>query len=144
MKAAYKWLAFAIAVEVVVQAAVIAYGYASLGKYVDDGATLTKDTDSFPGLTSLVIHGINGMMLIPLLSIALLVVALLSKIPGAPKAAGILLGLVLAQVLLGVFGDDVPFLALLHGVLALGIFGYAAMTGVRASRMQNQRVDQPV
>ena len=144
MKAAYKWLAFAIAVEVVVQAAVIAYGYASLGKYVDDGATLTKDTDSFPGLTSLVIHGINGMMLIPLLSIALLVVALLSKIPGAPKAAGILLGMVLVQVLLGVFGDDVPFLALLHGVLALGIFGYAAMTGVRASRMQNQRVDQPV
>ena len=144
MKAAYKWLAFAIAVEVVVQAAVIAYGYASLGKYVDDGATLTKDTDSFPGLTSLVIHGINGMMLIPLLSIALLVVALLSKIPGAPEAAGILLGMVVVQVLLGVFGDDVPFLALLHGVLALGIFGYAAMTGVRASRMQNQRVDQPV
>jgi hypothetical protein len=144
MKAAYKWLAFAIAVEVVVQAAVIAYGYASLGKYVDDGATLTKDTDSFPGMTSLVIHGINGMMLIPLLAIALLVVALLSKIPGAPKAAGILLGMVVVQVLLGVFGDDVPFLALLHGVLALGIFGYAAMTGVRASRMQNQRVDQPV
>jgi hypothetical protein len=144
MKAAYKWLAFAIAVEVVVQAAVIAYGYASLGKYVDDGATLTKDTDSFPGMTSLDIHGINGMMLIPLLAIALLVVALLSKIPGAPKAAGILLGMVLVQVLLGVFGDDVPFLALLHGVLALGIFGYAAMTGVRSSRMQNQRVDQPV
>jgi hypothetical protein len=144
MKAAYKWLAFAIAVEVVVQAAGIAYGYASLGKYVDDGATLTKSTDSFPGMTSLVLHGINGMMLIPLLAIALLVVALLSKVPGAPKAAGILLGMVVLQVLLGVFGDDVPFLALLHGVLALGIFGYAAMTGVRASRMQDQRVDQPV
>ena len=144
MKAAYKWLAFAIALEVVVQAAVIAYGYASLGKYVDDGATLTKDTDSFPGMTSLGIHASNGMMLIPLLAIALLVVALLSRIPGAPKAAGILLGMVVVQVLLGVFGDAVPFLALLHGVLALGIFGYAAMTGVRASRMQDQRVDQPV
>jgi len=144
MKAAYKWLAFAIAVEVVVQAAVIAYGYASLGKYVDDGATLTKDTDSFPGLTSLIIHGANGMVLIPLLAIALLVVAVLSRIPGAPKVAGILLGLVVLQVLLGMFGHDLPFLALLHGVNALAIFGFAAMTGVRASRMQNQRVDQPV
>jgi hypothetical protein len=144
MKAAYKWLAFAIAVEVVVQAAAIAYGYASLGKYVDDGATLTKDTDSFPGLTSLIIHGVNGMVLIPLLAIALLVVAVLSRIPGAPTVAGILLGLVVLQVLLGMFGHDLPFLALLHGVNALAIFGFAAMTGVRASRMQNQRVDQPV
>jgi len=53
MKAAYKWLAFIIAAEVVVQAAAIAFGYARLGKYVDDGATLTKDTDSFPGATAL-------------------------------------------------------------------------------------------
>ena len=144
MKAAYKWLAFIIAAEVVVQAASIAFGYARLDKYVADGATLTKDTDSFPGLTSLVIHAINGMMLIPLLAIALLVVAFLSRIPGAPKVAGILLGMVVLQVALGAFGHAVPFLALLHGMLALGIFGYAAMTGVRASRMESQRVDQPV
>ena len=52
--------------------------------------------------------------------------------------------LVVLQVVLGVFGHAVPFLALLHGMLALGIFGYAAMTGVRASRMENQRIDQPV
>ena len=144
MKAAYKWLAFIIAAEVVVQAAAIAFGYARLDKYVADGATLTKDTDSFPGMTSLVVHGINGMMLIPILAIALLVVAFLSKIPGAPKVAGILLGMVVLQVVLGLFGHAVPFLALLHGMLALGIFGYAAMTGVRASRLENQRIDQPV
>ena len=88
MKAAYKWLAFIIAAEVVVQAAAIAFGYARLGKYIDDGATLTKDTDSFPGVTSLVIHGINGMMLIPVLAIALLVVAFLSKIPAPPRWRG--------------------------------------------------------
>ena len=144
MKSAYKWLAFIIAAEVVVQAAAIAFGYAMLGKYVDDGSTLTKDTDSFPGLSSLILHGINGMMLIPLLAIAFLVVALLSKIPGAPKVAGILLGMVVLQVLLGLFGHAVPFLALLHGMLALGIFGYAAMAGVRASKMTSQRVDQPI
>src|SRR6185503_11386457 len=72
MKAAYKWLAFIIAAEVVVQAAAIAFGYARLGKYVDGGATLTKDTDSFPGMTSLVVHGVNGMMVIPALAIAFL------------------------------------------------------------------------
>ncbi len=144
MKSAYKWLAFVIAAEVMVQAAVIAYGFAALGKYVDDGATLDKDTDSFPGLAFLIIHGINGEMLIPLLAIAFLVVAFLSKLPGAPKVAGILLGMVVLQVLLGVFGRAVPFLALLHGLLALVIFGYAAMTGVRASRMEGHRVDQPV
>ena len=143
MKAAYKWLAFIIAAEVVIQAASIAFGYARLDKYVADGATLTKDTDSFPGVTSLVVHAINGMMLIPLLAIALLVVAFLSRIPGAPKVAGILLGMVVLQVALGAFGHAVPFLALLHGMLALGIFGYAAMIGVRASRMEKQRIDQP-
>ena len=144
MRAAYKWLAFIIAAEVVVQAAAIAFGYARLDKYVADGATLSKDTDSFPGMTSLVVHGVNGMMLIPVLAIALLVVAFLSKIPGAPKVAGILLGMVVLQVVLGLFGHAVPFLALLHGMLGLGIFGYAAMIGVRASRLENQRIDQPV
>jgi hypothetical protein len=144
MKAAYKWLAFIIAAEVVVQAAAIAFGYARLGKYVDGGATLTKDTDSFPGMTSLVIHGVNGMMVIPALAIAFLVVAVLSRVPGAAKVGGILLGMILVQVMLGIIGQSVPFLALLHGILALGIFGYAAMAGVRASRMENQRIDQPV
>ena len=144
MKAAYKWLAFIIAAEVVVQAAAIAFGYARLGKYVDSGATLTKDTDSFPGMTSLVIHGVNGMMVIPALAIAFLVVAVLSRVPGAAKVGGILLGMVLVQVMLGIIGRSVPFLALLHGILALGIFGYAALTGVRASRMENLRIDQPI
>ena len=131
MKAAYKWLAFIIAAEVVVQAAAIA-------------TSVPLDIHGLPGATALVIHGINGMMLMPVLAIALLVVAFLSKIPGAPKVAGILLGMVVVQVLLGMFGFDVPFLALLHGMLALGIFGYAAMIGVRASRMEKQRIDQPV
>ena len=136
MKAAYKWLAFIIAAEVVIQAASIAFGDARLDKYVADGATLTKDTDSFPGLTSLVIHAINGMMLIPLLAIALLVVAFLSRIPGAARQAGILLVMVVVQVGLGGAAGAVPILGALHGVLALAVFGFATMIGVRAIRAE--------
>jgi hypothetical protein len=137
MKSAYKYLALAIALDVLVQAAAIAYGASGLASYVDDGHQVAKGTledAHFTGVGGYALHGINGMMVIPLLSIALLVVALVAKIPGGARAAGILLVMVVVQVLLGIAAGSVPILGALHGILALAVFGFATMIGVRAIR----------
>ena len=44
------------------------------------------------------------------------------------------LGLVVLQVFLGLFGHEISALGALHGVNALILFGVAVMAGVRASR----------
>jgi hypothetical protein len=146
MKSPYKWLAFVIAAEVMIQAAAIAYATFGLGKYVEDGHSITKssmDTAHFAGEGGFILHGINGMIVITLLGIALLVVALLAKIPGAPKAAGILLAMIVVQVALGLASHAVPILGALHGILALGVFGYAAMIGVRVA-LNERRSAAPI
>ena len=88
MRNVYKVLAYLLAVEVVVQAMAIAYAIAGLGKWVaDDGGVLNKqviDSDSpdFPGVGGFATHGINGMMIIPLVVLLLLIVSFFAKIPG--------------------------------------------------------------
>ncbi len=51
MKSVYRVLAFLIALEVMVQAAVMVWGIAGLGIWVDDGGVLDKQTfeDAFDG-----------------------------------------------------------------------------------------------
>jgi hypothetical protein len=139
MKSAYKYLALAIAVDVMVQAAAIAYGASGLASYVDDGHQVAKgalEDAHFTGLGGYALHGINGMMVIPLLAIALLVVAVVARIPGGARQAGILLALVVVQVLLGFAAASVPILGALHGIVALAVFGFATMIGVRAIRAE--------
>ncbi len=98
MRNVYKVLAYLLAVEVVVQAMAIAYAIAGLGKWVaDDGGVLNKqviDSDSpdFPGVGGFATHGINGMMIIPLVVLLLLIVSFFAKIPGGVQKAAILLG----------------------------------------------------
>lgn len=134
MKSAYTYLAWLIALDVLLQAASIAYASFGLGKWVDDGHTLTKgtvDDAHFAGVGGYAFHGVNGTVVITLLGIALLVVAFLAGIPGAPKAAGILLAMIVVQVLLGMLSQAAPILGAVHGMLALGVFGWAAMIGMR-------------
>ncbi len=135
MKSAYKYIAWLIALEVLVQAAAIAYASFAEGAWVDNGHTLTKqalDNGSFSGAGGYALHSVNGMMVMVVLGIVLLVVAFLSKLPAAPRAAGILLVLIIVQVVLGLVSHAVPILGAVHGILALLVFGYAAMIGVRA------------
>ena len=58
--------------------------------------------------------------------------------PGSAGArqAGILLVMVVVQVGLGGAAGAVPILGALHGVLALAVFGFATMIGVRAIRAE--------
>ena len=139
MKSAYKYLALAIALDVLLQAASIAYAVSGLASYVDDGHQVAEGTLAdahFTGVGGYALHATNGMVVIPLLAIALLVVALLSRIPGAALQAGILLVMVVVQVGLGGAAGAVPILGALHGVLALAVFGFATMIGVRAIRAE--------
>lgn len=137
MKAAYRVLAILIAVLVVVQAAAIAYAMFGLTKWVTDGGTLDKAAVesrelTFDGVVGFMVHGMNGMMLIPLVSLLLLVVAFFAKVPGAVMWAGLILVTVVVQVLLGMFGRDIPVMGALHGVNALVLFGLAVMAAKRS------------
>ena len=79
---------------------------------------------------------------IPLLALALLVVAFVWKAPGAVRAAAIVLGLVVVQVVLGFAGMAVPFLGALHGLNALFLFGAAVMAGMRVRGAEDQVAPQ--
>jgi heme A synthase len=116
MRAAYRYLAMAIATGVVLQAAAIAFGAFALLKEVDDGTQLEGEYEN-AGLT---IHILLGDMVIPLLALALLVVGIVLRAqPAASKWAWVVFGLVAAQFLLGGFAHDLPGLGVLHGANAL-------------------------
>ena len=137
MRTAYRVLAFVIAAEVAIQAAAIAYALFGLGLWVDGGgvldkATMESDTTTFTGDGGFPLHGINGEIVIPVLVIVLLVVSFFAKVPRGVMWAAVTLGLVVLQVLLGLFGHVVPFLGALHGINALLIFGVAVMAAMAA------------
>ncbi len=126
MRSAYKALGHTIAGLVAVQAAVIAFAVMGLWSWVRDGNNLTpgqvkSDNLDSTGAIGFALHSVIGMMVIPLLAIVMLVVAFRAGIDGGTRWAGILLGAVVLQVLLGVLGEDLPALGLLHGLLALGV-----------------------
>ena len=82
-------------------------------------------TSSFTGVGGFIVHGINGMMIIPLLGLALLVVSFFAKVPGGVKIAAIVLGAIVVQVLLGIFGHESAYIGVLHGLNAFILFGSA-------------------
>jgi hypothetical protein len=140
MRKTYQVLAYALAVEVVIQAMAIAYAMAGLGKWIeDDGGVLNKaklDSDEdlpFRGFGGFVIHGLNGMMLIPLITLALLVVSFFAHVEEGTKRALILVGMVVLQVVLGITLHSVVYLAPLHVINAFGILVFAYQTAKRTS-----------
>lgn len=147
MRTAYKVLAWIIAAEVMVQAAVMVYAIAGLGIYIDSGGgVIDKNAfDSgdtlFPEMAGFVIHSMNGSTIIPALALILLIVSFFAKVPGGVKWAGFVLLAVVVQVLLGMFLHVVALVGLFHGINALILFGTATMAGVRAHRFA--RADSP-
>ena len=134
MRGAYRVLANLIALLVVVQAAAIAYAVAGLSIWVEDGGVLDKaameaDEAPFDEVVGFMVHGMNGMMLIPLIALILLTVSFFAKVPGGIAAAGGLLALIVLQVALGIYGREIAISGLLHGINALIIFGGAIQAG---------------
>ena len=138
MRSVYRALANLIAILVVVQAAMIAFAVAGLGIWVDqeggvlDKAALESDPE-FTGVVGFMIHGMNGMMLIPAVALVLLIVSFFAKVPGGIKWAGLVLLTVVVQVLLGLFGHENAIFGLLHGINALVLFSLALVAAKRVS-----------
>ena len=137
MRRAYHVLAYVIAVEVVIQAMMMATAVAGLDHWIQDGATVNKhvvdNNPSFTGSFGFPIHAINGEMLIPLLAIALLVVSFFAHVVDGTRWALYILGIIVVQVVLGVSQGDVPLLGLLHGANAFALLVVAVLAARRAS-----------
>lgn len=143
MKSAFKVLAYIVAAEVVVQSAMMVFAVAGLSIWVDQGGVLDAaafedENLSFTGMAGFMIHGMNGMMIIPILALALLILSFFAKTPGAIRNAALVLGLVVLQVTLGLFGHENAYVGMLHGVNALVLFGAALHTGRSAGKAEVQ------
>jgi hypothetical protein len=140
MRKAYRIVALLIAVEVVVQAAALAWAFFGLGKWIDDGNTFSKamlecrDCPwNFTEERGFMIHGLNGFLIIPVLGLVLLVVSCFTKDKMLIRWAGITFALILIQSqLLPGLGREFPIFGALHGLNALVLFTAAIVTWRKA------------
>ena len=137
MHMAYKVLAFLIVGLVAVQAAAHAWASSGLVKYLAQGGTIdfeSTEAPPVPEFLGLMIHGMNGMFVIPIVAIVLLIVALVTKSSRAIIWAGVVVALVALQVTLGLLGHETTALAFLHGLNAIVLAGTALATGLLVFR----------
>ena len=138
MTKAFRILAFLVAGLVFVQAFSIAWAVAGLYHYVDDGNAFTSELMEpgqeapFTEVLGFMIHGMNGMMVIPVVALITMIVGVIAKFPGSTKFGVAIFLLVVLQVALGLFGHEAAIFGGLHGLNALILFGTAVMAGVKA------------
>jgi hypothetical protein len=139
MRGVYRFFAGLIALEVLVQAAAIAYGVFGLFNWIDEGkghvvdkAAADNESLSFHGVGGFAVHGINGTMIIPILALLFLIVSFFAKVPGGVKWAALTFLFVVIQVLLGMFAHSVAALGILHGPNAIVVFGLAITAFMKA------------
>ncbi len=141
MKRLYAVLAFVICGLVAVQAAVAVWAESGLFLWIArDGGSIDASTlesealPPFPEAAGFAVHGMNGMMVIPIVALVLLVVSFFAKVSrGVVWAVAIAL-LVGLQVTLGIVGHSVSIAGLAHGLNALALFTVALLAGRRAWR----------
>ncbi len=144
MRSTYRFLAYAIAALVVVQAFAIAWAFFGMTNWISNengvvDKALLECTDcdqQFTAEWGFAIHMFfNGLLLIPLLSLVMLVVSFFAKVPRGVTYAAVVVGLVVLQVIvLPMLSREVdPALGGLHGANALVLLGVALMAGRRAS-----------
>ena len=124
MKQTYRVVSGLIALGVLVQAAAIAFGWFDAIHGLDNGLVIDEN---YEGNAGHVVHGINGMYVLPLLGLILLIVSFFAArtVPGARKWAGIVFGLIVLQVVLAFVAFGAPAVGALHGINALAIFATA-------------------
>ena len=137
MRSVYRVLAALIALEVMVQAAALAFAFSGLDHWVSSGgvvdsAAIEGDTDPFPEAVGLLVHGINGGIVVPALALLLLVVSFFARIPRGVTWAVAVFVLVMVQTMLGYSAGDLPALGALHGLNALLLFASALVAAHRA------------
>ena len=127
MRRAYQIICHIIAACVVIQAAVIAWSTFVILNATGEGAAVSED--NVP--VGFLVHSVVGQMVIPVLALALLVVALIAR-AGVMWSVWLLVA-VLVQVFLGYTSFELPGLGLLHGITAFVVLGLAE-TGARTVR----------
>lgn len=136
---AYRFFAYFIAVQVAIQASLIAFALTGLSKWVKGGRTLNKtafeDPGSldFTGALGLPLHSVNGL-LIAVLALVLLIVSFFAKVAEGTKWASIVLLLVIVQVALGMASrGGMVLMAPLHALNAFGVLFMAIHAARQAS-----------
>jgi hypothetical protein len=148
MRNVYKVLAYLIAAGVVVQAMAMVFAIAGMEKWISEGGVLDKAVREspetpFPEVTGFIVHGINGTIVIPALSLLLLVCSFFAKVPRSVRWAGLVFLLVAIQVNLGFAGPDIPALGAVHGLNAIALFTAALHTGRRTRAAATAPAPQP-
>jgi hypothetical protein len=128
MRATYRIVASLIALGVVFQAAVIAFG---VFESMDTGIAIEGGPDQ--PILGASLHSLGGTGVIPILTLLLLIFSFFAKVRGGTKWALFLLLAVVVQVVLGGFGFELPAVGLLHGANAFVVLTLA-ITAARAAR----------
>jgi hypothetical protein len=127
----YIWLTRLIALGVVLQAAFVAWGTFDIFNAAEDGRAFTEDTERYAGQA---LHSTVGMMVFPLLALLLLIAAFFAKTPRGVGLAGIVLGLVVLQIVLGFVSYPAPVVGTLHAINAFALAAVAGFAGSRAGK----------
>lgn len=155
MRTAYRVLAYAILAGIAVQAMALVWADAGLGRWIMAGgvvdaslmeSALNSGERPFPEVLGFMIHGVNGMFVIPLIALALMIVSFFTRQRRAiVVGVALFLGVVL-QGQLGFLGHETPAIGALHGLNALLMFALAiyAARGVRIERRVPRTSDEPV
>ena len=134
MRTVYRVLAILIPVLVAFQAAVIAFAQFGIESWVSDSRSFTegvRDSGDASGALGITLHGVVGNAVIPLVALALVVVAFFAHVPGGLTWAALVLLDVVVQILLAVLASNLPAIGLLHGLNAFLLFGLAMMAAQR-------------
>jgi hypothetical protein len=129
VKQTYRAIAALVALGVLVQAASVAFGWFEVINDVDSGVVIDEN---FEGNAGHMLHGMVGMMVMPVLGLVMLIVSFFAAkvVPGARMWAAIVFVAIVLQVVLGLVAFSAPVVGILHGANALVIFaaaGRAAM-----------------
>ena len=148
MRTAYKVLAYLVAAEVAIQAMVMVWAIAGLGKWVNSGGVFDKsiiesEGTPFPEVAGIIVHGINGHIVVPVIALLLLIFSFFTKVRGAIKWAVIVFVLTVAQGQIGFLGHEFPLAGALHGLNAMLLFGVAIYAGRRLRTAARRDVSAP-
>jgi hypothetical protein len=133
MRKAYRIIADAIAIGVALQAMTMVFATAGLFHWIqDEGGSVDaavidsweEDHPTFQGAIGVPLHQLVGTMVIPLLALALLVVAFF-------------VGSVILQVGAGMAASSAPWVGLIHGLNAFALFS-VAIVAARAAHPDRQ------
>jgi hypothetical protein len=148
MRTAYKVLAYLVAAEVAIQAMVMVWAIAGLGKWVDSGGVFDKSViesegTPFPEVAGIIVHGINGHLVVPVIALLLLIISFFTQVRGAIKWAAIVFLITVAQGQIGFLGHEFPLAGALHGLNAMVLFGVAIYAARRLRTVARREISVP-